>query len=220
MELDGLWTRTGGGREELKVARDERGAVFLSFGEWEQVVNQLYARGLGEPVHMVSDGDPAIAGAIELVYGPQVPHQLCQFHLLQEYRRNLGKVGWAEAKALLQSQDREEAQYWAKGLRKLTGGRAADWCDSGDGTNPLAYYCSPGAIQSRVAAAGAAGHLVVAPQPHGIVSSRYPPNFNHLIGNAIKRHRHLDEGFSVPYNSFRYEKRLRQRNNGNYLKRK
>jgi hypothetical protein len=129
VELDGLWTRTGAGREELKVARDDRGAVFLSFGEWEQVVEGLYARGLGEPAHMVSDGDPAIAGAIELVYGTQVPHQLCQFHLLQEYRRNLGQVGWAEAKALLHSQDREEAQHWAQRLSKLTGGRAGYWCD-------------------------------------------------------------------------------------------
>jgi hypothetical protein len=87
VELDGLWTRTGAGREELKVARDDPGAVFLSFGEWEQVVEGLYARGLGEPAHMISDGDPAIAGAIELVYGTQVPHQLCQFHYLREAAR-------------------------------------------------------------------------------------------------------------------------------------
>jgi hypothetical protein len=32
LEADGLWARTREGREELKVARDERGAVFLAFG--------------------------------------------------------------------------------------------------------------------------------------------------------------------------------------------
>jgi hypothetical protein len=74
VELDGLWTQTRAGREELKIARDEQEAVFLSFGGWEQVVEGLYEGGLGEPAHMVSDGDPAIAGAIELVYGAQVPH--------------------------------------------------------------------------------------------------------------------------------------------------
>jgi transposase-like protein len=89
----------------------------------------LYEGGLREPAHVVSDGDPAIAGAIELVYGAQVPHQLCQFHLLQEYRRNLGKVGWAEAKALLGSQNWEEAQQWAQRLQGVTEGKASYWCD-------------------------------------------------------------------------------------------
>lgn len=129
MELDGLWTRTREGAEELKVARDERGAAFLSFGRWDQVVDRLYERGLAEPVHIVSDGDPAIAGAIEWVYGTQVPHQLCQFHLLREYRRNVGKAGWVEAKALLGSQSWIEAQGWAQRLQKVTGGKAGYWCD-------------------------------------------------------------------------------------------
>jgi Transposase, Mutator family len=84
VELDGLWTHTGAGGEALKVARDEGGSVFLSFGGWEQVMEGLYKGGLGEPAHVVSDGDPALAGAIELVYGTETPHQLCQFHLLRE----------------------------------------------------------------------------------------------------------------------------------------
>lgn len=129
VELDGLWTRTQEGREELKVVRDEEGTVFLSFGTWEQVVDQLYEGGLREPVHAVSDGDPAIAGALELVYGVQTPHQLCQFHLLQEYRRNVGKVGWVEAKALLGSRNWEEAQQWAQRLQQVTKGKAGYWCN-------------------------------------------------------------------------------------------
>jgi transposase-like protein len=129
VELDGLWTRSRAGGEELKVARDEGGSVFLSFGGWEQVIERLYEGVLGEPAHVVSDGDPAIAGAIELAYGIQTPHQLCQFHLLREYRRNVGKVSWAEAKALLESQDWEEAQQWAQRLSRLTGGKAGYWCD-------------------------------------------------------------------------------------------
>lgn len=129
MEVDGLWTRTREGGAELKVARDERGGVSFSFGGWDQVIDRLYEKGLTEPVHIVSDGDPAIAGAIEWVYGVQVPHQLCQFHLLREYRRNVGKVGWTEAKALLGSQSRIEAQEWAKRLQRVTGGKAGYWCD-------------------------------------------------------------------------------------------
>jgi transposase-like protein len=101
----------------------------LFFGSWEQVVERLYEGGLRGPAHVVSDGDPAIAGAIELVYGIQVPHQLCQFHLLQEYRRKVGKVGWIEAKALIGAQSWQEAQHWAQGLQKATGGKAGYWCD-------------------------------------------------------------------------------------------
>ena len=86
-------------------------------------------KGLGEPAHVVSDGDPAIAGAIELVYGAQVPHQLCQFHLVREYRRNVGKAGWVEARALPGSQDWIEAPGWAQGLQRVTEGKASYWCD-------------------------------------------------------------------------------------------
>lgn len=129
VELDGLWTRTREGREELKVARDEGGGVFLSFGRWDEVLEQLHERGLKKPAHMVSDGDPAIAAAIELVYGVRTPHQLCQFHLLQEYWRNLGKVGWSEAKALVGSQSWEEARQWAQRLQGIRGEKAAYWCN-------------------------------------------------------------------------------------------
>ena len=36
-----------------------------------------------------------------MVYGREVPYQLCQFHLLREYRRNLGWEGWSEARRVL-----------------------------------------------------------------------------------------------------------------------
>ncbi len=60
------------------------------------------ARDLGAdaPRHIVSDGDRAIESAIDMAYGRDTPHQLCQFHLLRECARNIGIVGLSEAKAL------------------------------------------------------------------------------------------------------------------------
>ena len=66
------------------------------------------------PVHVVSDGDRAIAAGLQTVYGREVPHQLCHFHLLREYRRNLGWDGWAEARRLLASESVAEGRQWAR----------------------------------------------------------------------------------------------------------
>ena len=43
----------------------------------------------------------AIIAGIELVYGGEAPHQLSLLHLLLEYRRNIGKAGFAAARRLL-----------------------------------------------------------------------------------------------------------------------
>lgn len=128
LELDGLWAHTRSGRVELKVLRDEQGAVELSFEGWEQVISRLYERGLQMPQHVVSDGDVVIAQALGLVYGPAAPHQLCQFHLLREYRRHFGSCGWAQAKALLGSSSQTEAAALAEQVLELTKGRADYWC--------------------------------------------------------------------------------------------
>ena len=67
------------------------------------------------PDHVVSDGDWAVASGLQMLYGREVPHQLCHFHLLREYRRNLGSDGWAEV------------QQWARRVMALTGGQAEYW---------------------------------------------------------------------------------------------
>ena len=107
LELDGLWTRTGAGRVELKVIRDDLGNVLGHFGSWEEAIDRAWQAGAQEPVHLVSDGDRAIAYGLQAVYGRGVPHQLCHFHLLQEYRRNIGWEGWEEAKQLLSYRSRQ-----------------------------------------------------------------------------------------------------------------
>ena len=117
----------------MEVVRDEEGGVVVSFGSWEEVVDRVYDQGLEEPEHIVSDGDRAIAWAIELVYGSKAPHQLCHFHLLREYRRDIGKKGWQEAKALLGSKSREEAEEWGARLMEATEGKAAYWCEKAKG---------------------------------------------------------------------------------------
>ena len=128
LELDGLWTRTAAGRVELKVVRDENGVALGAFAGWGEVIDQAWQQGATAPVHLVSDGDRAIAEGIQLVYGSQAPHQLCHFHLLREYRRNLGWEGWSEARRLLASGSVAEGQRWARRVVALTGGQAEYWC--------------------------------------------------------------------------------------------
>ena len=65
------------------------------------------------PAHIVSDGDRAIESAIGLVYGGKDRHQLCRFHLLREYGRNIGGVGFAEASALLAADSLSQARELA-----------------------------------------------------------------------------------------------------------
>ena len=128
LELDGLWTRTAAGRVEMKVIRDERGMALATFAGWEAAIDQAWQRGAVAPAHVVSDGDWAIAAGLAMVYGQEVPHQLCHFHLLREYRRNLGWDGWAEARRLLGSASVAEARRWARRVVALTGGQAEYWC--------------------------------------------------------------------------------------------
>ena len=64
---------------------------------------------------MERDDDRAMAAGIELVYGREAPHLLCQFHLLREYRRNVGCQGLRAARALLGSGRRAEAEEHAGG---------------------------------------------------------------------------------------------------------
>ena len=128
LEMDGLWTRTRAGPTELKVIRDEKGVALGAFGSWEGVIDLAWQQGAVAPAHLVSDGDRAIAAGLGLVYGRQAPHQLCQFHLLREYRRNIGGTGWAAARRLLAAESVAEAQRWAQRVVALTGGEARYWC--------------------------------------------------------------------------------------------
>lgn len=127
LAMDGLWTRTAAGRVEMKVIRDEKGTALATFAGWEVPIDQAREQGAAEPVHVVSDGDQAIAAGLQMVYGREVPHQLCHFHLLREYRRNLGWAGWSEARRLLASASVSEARRWARRVMALTGGAAEYW---------------------------------------------------------------------------------------------
>ena len=104
LELDGLWTRTRSGRTELKVIRDAAtGPALGAFGSWAEVIDRAWRLGAQHPQHLVSYGNGAIAARIELVYGGDTPHQLCAFHPLREYRRNIGVAGFAAARRLLEA---------------------------------------------------------------------------------------------------------------------
>ena len=49
----------------MKVARDERRVVLASAGSWEDALMAAHALGLTAIRHIVSDGDRAIACAME-----------------------------------------------------------------------------------------------------------------------------------------------------------
>lgn len=85
--------------------------------------------GAAPPRHLVSDGDRAIAAGIQLAYSRAVAHQLCSFHLLREYGRNIGKAGWAAARQLLLTDNGTVAQSCARQIMELTAGAAAYWLD-------------------------------------------------------------------------------------------
>ena len=54
---------------------------------WAEVADRVWRQGEQTTVHLVSDDNRAIASGIELVYSREASDQLCQFLLLQEYRR-------------------------------------------------------------------------------------------------------------------------------------
>ena len=128
LELDGIWTRFLAGPIELKVIRDDLGVALGHFGSWEEAIDPGWQAGAQDPLHLVSDGDRAIVQGLQMVYGRQAPHQLCHFHLLQEYRRNLGWEGWEEAKKRLSCQSRREGAEYVKRIVAVTEGRGAYWC--------------------------------------------------------------------------------------------
>ncbi len=128
LELDGLWARNRRGPVELKVIRDDLGIVLGQFGTWKEVIDRARQAWAEAPVHLVSYGDLAIAHGLQMVYGRLAPHQLCHFHPLKEYRRNIGLEGCEEAKKLLSSRSQQEGVEYAKGIVASTGGRGAYWC--------------------------------------------------------------------------------------------
>ena len=128
--MDGLWTRTRRGRTELKViCAAATGTALGAFGSWAEVIDRAWQLGAHHPQHLVSDGDGAIAAGIELVYGGEAPHQLCAFHLLREYRRNIGVAGFAAARRLLDATSLAEGREWARRIMRATAGAARYWCE-------------------------------------------------------------------------------------------
>ena len=128
LEMDGLWTRTREDAVEMKVIRDDLGNVMATFDSWQETVNAAYMSGAKSPAHIVSDGDLAIASAIDMTYGNETNHQLCQFHLLREYLRNIGDSGFSEALKLLRSESMAQARIHAEHAVYLSEGKAEYWC--------------------------------------------------------------------------------------------
>ena len=130
LEMDGLWTRTRSGLAELKVTRNATAGTALgSFWPWAEVIDRAWQLGAHHPKHLGSDGDGAIAAGIELVYGGDAAHRLCAFHLLREYRRNIGTSGFAAARLLLNADSMAEGREWARRIMRLTAGAASYWCE-------------------------------------------------------------------------------------------
>ena len=129
LELDGLWTRTSRVRAELKVIRDAAGTALGAFGSWAEAIDRAWQLRAHHPAHPVSDGDGAIAAGIDLVYGGEARRQLCAFHLLREYRQNIGVAGFAAARRLLNAGSLSEGREWARRIMRATAGAARCWCE-------------------------------------------------------------------------------------------
>ena len=134
-----------------------------AFGSWAEVIDRAWQQGAQHPQHLVSDGDGAIAAGIELVYGGEAPHQLRAFHLLREYRRNIGVAGFAAARRLLEAGSLAEGWEWTRRIMRATDGAARYWCENqsvvqrtasfGDEAGGASDDIAIGAAQSGVAAA-------------------------------------------------------------------
>ena len=98
-----------------------------AFGSWAEVIDRAWQQGAQCPEHLVSDVDGAIAAGIELVYGGDSLHQLCAFHLLREYRRNIGTAGFAAARRLLNAGSLAKGREWARRIMRATAGAAGYW---------------------------------------------------------------------------------------------
>ena len=120
---------TRSGRTELKVIRDATGTVLRAFGSWAEVIDRAWQQGAQQLAHLVSGGDGAIAAGIELVYDREAPHQLCVFHLLREYWRNIGVAGFAAAQRRLNARSMAEAEGYAAQVLRETDGGASYWCE-------------------------------------------------------------------------------------------
>ena len=130
LELGGLWTRTRRGRTELKVILNAAGGTAPgAFGSWAEVFDRAWQQGTHHPTHLVSGGDGAIAAGIGLVYVGEAWCQVCVFHLLREYRRNIGTAGFAAARRLLDAGSLAEGREWAKRIMRATARAAGYWCE-------------------------------------------------------------------------------------------
>ena len=109
----------------MRVILDETGTSLGSFEPWFEAIDQAWRQAELTPVHLVSDDEGAIAAGIELVYGREAPRQLWQFHLLREYRRNVGYQGFRAAKALLGSASRAEVEDRPR--RQLSAAEVRHW---------------------------------------------------------------------------------------------
>ena len=113
---------------ELKVVRDETCATLGTFGSWEDAPDAVCDGGGVSPAHLVSDRDRAIESAIAPVYGSEAKQRSRRFHLIKEYKRNMGAAGFAEARALLDGGSLPQARELAESIMSQAGGRAAYWC--------------------------------------------------------------------------------------------
>ena len=158
------------------------------------MIDRAWQLGAQHPAHLVSNGDGAIAAGIELVYGGEAPHQLCAFHLLREYRRNIGASGFAAARRLLNAGSVAEGREWARrmgGALLVRESVVQGTASLGDGTGEASDDVAIGASQSGVAAAGAVGNGMDGAQPAGVAASAGPNQPNHLKRNATQAARYF-----------------------------
>jgi hypothetical protein len=146
LSLDGLQPQVG--HEVLWIIREViSGEVLLARSLLSEIASDLVgllrevAAWLPVPVAgVVSDGQHSIRTAVAAVFGPEVPHQLCQFHFLREAARPIHE---ADRHA------RKELTKRLRGVRPIE--RKAATLPAGPERDLLEGYCAAvrGALTDR-----------------------------------------------------------------------
>ena len=114
--LVAVGVREGGGFEVL----DWRGAFAESTEEYEELLTQLWRRGLESVELIVSDGLPAVVSAAQTVY-PAAQHQLCLAHWFRNLEARTPRFPWFQRRKFRRefwwvwdAENEAQAREWAR----------------------------------------------------------------------------------------------------------
>ncbi len=114
--LVAVGVREGGGFDVL----DWRGAIGETTADYEELLTQLWRRGLESVELIVSDGLPAVNSAAQMVY-PAARHQLCLAHWFRHLEALTPRFPWFQRRKfrrefwwIWEAENEHQAREWAR----------------------------------------------------------------------------------------------------------